>query len=51
MIEIRFRNGRSLGKVEEQFAASLRTGDTFLGAGLPAKDVRALYKTWFAPGS
>ncbi len=24
MIEIRFRNGRSLGKVEEQFAASLR---------------------------
>ena len=23
MIEIRFRNGRSLGKVEEQFAASL----------------------------
>jgi ATP-dependent Lhr-like helicase len=28
MIEIRFRNGRSLGKVEEQFAASLRNGDT-----------------------
>ena len=25
MIEIRFRNGRSLGKVEEQFAASLPT--------------------------
>ncbi|MEO6041831.1 MAG: ligase-associated DNA damage response DEXH box helicase [Croceibacterium sp.] len=34
MIEIRFRNGRSLGKVEEQFAASLRTGDTFRFAGL-----------------
>ena len=34
MIEIRFRNGRSLGKVEEQFAASLRNGDTFRFAGL-----------------
>jgi ATP-dependent Lhr-like helicase len=34
MIEIRFRNGRSLGKVEEQFAVSLRTGDTFRFAGM-----------------
>jgi ATP-dependent Lhr-like helicase len=34
MIEIRFRNGRSLGKVEEQFAASLRGGDTFRFAGM-----------------
>jgi len=34
MIEIRFRNGRSLGTVEEQFAASLRTGDTFRFAGM-----------------
>ena len=34
MIEIRFRNGRSLGKVEEQFAASLRNGDTFRFAGM-----------------
>ncbi|MEO6387949.1 MAG: ligase-associated DNA damage response DEXH box helicase [Croceibacterium sp.] len=34
MIEIRFRNGRSLGKVEEAFAASLRNGDTFRFAGL-----------------
>ena len=34
MIEIRFRNGRSLGKVEEQFAAALRTGDTFRFAGM-----------------
>src|SRR5690606_12169443 len=32
--EIRFRNGRSLGKVEEQFAASLRNGDTFRFAGM-----------------
>ena len=39
MIEIRFRGsggkgGRLLGKVEEQFAASLRNGDTFRFAGL-----------------
>ena len=34
MIEIRFRNGRSLGRVEEQFAASLRNGDTFRFAGM-----------------
>ena len=34
MIEVRFRNGRSLGKVEERFAAALRTGDTFQFAGL-----------------
>jgi ATP-dependent Lhr-like helicase len=34
MIEIRFRNGRSLGRVEEEFAASLRPGNTFRFAGL-----------------
>ena len=34
MIEIRFRNGRSLGRVEERFAASLRNGDTFRFAGM-----------------
>ncbi|MDE2404824.1 MAG: ligase-associated DNA damage response DEXH box helicase [Sphingomonadales bacterium] len=34
MIEIRFRNGRSLGKVEEEFAASLKPGNTFRFAGL-----------------
>ena len=34
MIEVRFRNGRSLGRVEENFAASLRPGDTFRFAGL-----------------
>jgi ATP-dependent Lhr-like helicase len=34
MIEIRFRNGRSLGRVEEQFAASLKSGDTFRFAGM-----------------
>jgi len=34
MIEVRFRNGRSLGRVEEDFGASLRPGNTFRFAGL-----------------
>ncbi|WP_338242131.1 ligase-associated DNA damage response DEXH box helicase [Aurantiacibacter hainanensis] len=34
MLEVRFCNGRSLGKVEERFAASLRPGDTFQFAGV-----------------
>ncbi|RIV93381.1 ligase-associated DNA damage response DEXH box helicase [Aurantiacibacter xanthus] len=34
MLDVRFRNGRSLGKVEERFAASLRVGDTFRFAGV-----------------
>lgn len=34
MIEVRFKNGRSLGKVEEMFGASLKPGDTFRFAGL-----------------
>ncbi len=34
MVEVRFRNGRSLGRVEEAFAASLKPGDTFRFAGL-----------------
>ena len=34
MLEVRFRNGRSLGRVEEGFAASLSSGDTFSFAGL-----------------
>lgn len=34
MLEIRFRNGRSLGKVEEAFGASLKPGDTFRFAGM-----------------
>jgi len=34
MLEVRFRNGRSLGKVEEGFGASLKPGDTFRFAGL-----------------
>jgi ATP-dependent Lhr-like helicase len=34
MVEVRFRNGRSLGRVEENFAASLRPGNSFRFAGL-----------------
>jgi ATP-dependent Lhr-like helicase len=34
MLTVRFRNGRSLGKVEEAFAATLRNGDTFFFAGI-----------------
>ncbi len=34
MLEVRFRNGRSLGRVEEGFGASLTPGDTFRFAGL-----------------
>jgi len=34
MLTVRFKNGRSLGKVEERFAASLRPGDTFQFAGV-----------------
>jgi ATP-dependent Lhr-like helicase len=34
MITVRFRRGKTLGKVEEQFAASLKVGDTFRFAGL-----------------
>ncbi|PZU11817.1 ligase-associated DNA damage response DEXH box helicase [Sphingomonas sp.] len=34
MLNVRFRNGRGLGKVEEGFAATLSPGDTFFFAGL-----------------
>ncbi len=34
MLDVRFRNGRSLGRVEEGFANQLSTGDTFFFAGL-----------------
>ncbi len=34
MLDVRFRNGRSLGRVEESFGASLSMGDTFRFAGL-----------------
>ena len=34
MLSVRFKNGRTLGKVEEGFAAQLSAGDTFFFAGL-----------------
>ncbi len=34
MLTVRFKNGRSLGKVEEGFAATLTAGDTFFFAGM-----------------
>ncbi|MDD3799732.1 MAG: ligase-associated DNA damage response DEXH box helicase [Novosphingobium sp.] len=34
MLQVRFRNGRALGKVEERFAAALSPGDTFFFAGM-----------------
>jgi ATP-dependent Lhr-like helicase len=34
MLEIRFRNGRKLGKVEESFASTLSPGNTFTFAGM-----------------
>ncbi|RDE07538.1 ligase-associated DNA damage response DEXH box helicase [Sphingomonas aracearum] len=34
MLNVRFKNGRSLGKVEEGFGATLSAGDTFFFAGL-----------------
>ena len=34
MLTVRFRNGRSLGRVEEGFAATLSVGDTFFFSGV-----------------
>lgn len=34
MLDVRFKNGRSLGRVEEDFAAQLAPGDTFVFAGM-----------------
>jgi ATP-dependent Lhr-like helicase len=34
MLTVRFKNGRSLGRVEERFAAQLSPGDTFFFAGM-----------------
>jgi ATP-dependent helicase Lhr and Lhr-like helicase len=35
MLNVRFRNGRNLGKVEESFAATLAPGNSFTFAGMP----------------
>jgi ATP-dependent helicase Lhr and Lhr-like helicase len=34
MLDVRFKNGRKLGRVEEDFAAQLRPGDGFIFAGM-----------------
>jgi ATP-dependent Lhr-like helicase len=41
MLDVRFRNGRSLGRVEENFASQLRPGDAFIFAGM-AVEVEAI---------
>ncbi len=41
MLDVRFRNGRSLGRVEENFAATLAPGNTFTFAGI-ALEVEAI---------
>ena len=38
MMNVRFKNGRNLGKVEESFAAILSPGDTF-------------FLRWYEPGA
>ncbi len=40
MLDVRFKNGRLLGKVEEGFAASLSIGDTFFFAGMSCEVLR-----------
>ena len=40
MMTVRFKNGRSLGKVEEGFAAMLSVGDTFFFAGLSLEMIK-----------
>jgi len=44
MLDVSFRNGRSLGRVEESFAASLKPGSTFRFAGLDL-EVEAMRET------
>ncbi|MFN2258955.1 MAG: helicase-related protein, partial [Parasphingopyxis sp.] len=39
MLDVRFKNGRKLGKVEELFAASLSPGDTFFFAGMSLETI------------
>ena len=40
MMNVRFKNGRNLGKIEEGFAATLSVGDTFFFAGLSLELIR-----------
>jgi ATP-dependent helicase Lhr and Lhr-like helicase len=41
MLDVRFKNGRNLGKVEESFGSQLRPGDAFVFAGM-AVEVEAI---------
>lgn len=40
MMTVRFKNGRTLGKVEEGFAAMLSVGDTFFFAGMSLEMIK-----------
>lgn len=40
MLNVRFGNGRKLGRVEERFAATLKAGDTFRFSGLALEVVK-----------
>src|SRR3546814_9154638 len=44
MADVRFKNGRRLGRVEEYFASTLAPGDTFAFAGL-SLEVEAIRDT------
>ena len=55
MLEVRFRNGRSLGRVEEGFGASLSPGDTIRFAGMDlevegVRDMELLVRAAKKPG-
>jgi ATP-dependent Lhr-like helicase len=47
MLTVKFRQGRSLGTVEESFAARLKPGDTFVFAGRPLELVQIKDMTVF----
>ncbi|MBV7257460.1 ligase-associated DNA damage response DEXH box helicase [Pacificimonas sp. WHA3] len=54
VLDVRFRNGRKLGTVEEYFASTLRPGDSFSFAGVPlevvgVKDADLLVKATAKP--
>jgi ATP-dependent Lhr-like helicase len=56
MLDVRFRNGRSLGRVEENFGASLRPGDTIRFAGMDLeveaiRDMELLVRAAKKPGT
>ncbi len=55
VLDVRFKNGRKLGTVEEYFASTLRPGDSFSFSGIPVevigvKDTDLLVKATTKPG-